>query len=383
MASLLSMRFDDLPPIVRPAHAGGKRILQTLREVPVRAKAAIANTGRGPRVAFLPSAGRTQSSHLRIYNVAEELKLLGWRTVVLPRTLTLVQRHRTLSSFDPDIVVMQGARHDLNRPDLYADWPIVYDMDDADFHIAHLTDPVARAMPRVAAVMAGSAYISDWCLAAGAIAAPIVWTGTPVSTAPRPDQAGRPPVVAWAQTRPETYLREAQLVQKVMACVAEAFPGVRLRLYDRHKQSNQEFLDQFRAPGLDLEWHPPMAYADYLASFDDVAVSLAPLCPETPFSRGKSFGKVLAALDRKVPVVGSDACEHGRFFKPETGVITNHPDAWVSSIVGLLSDPERRQGIADRAFDAFCDRLTVKAAARKIDDILTGVLREEAWQRSA
>jgi len=39
---------------------------------------------------------------------------------------------------------------------------------------------------------------------AGAGRVDVVWTGTPVSERPRPPQAGRPPVVAWAQTRPST-----------------------------------------------------------------------------------------------------------------------------------------------------------------------------------
>lgn len=48
---------------------------------------------------------------------------------------------------------MQGARYPLNRPDLYPGVPIVYDMDDADFHLRHLVDPVVCAMPDAACVL--------------------------------------------------------------------------------------------------------------------------------------------------------------------------------------------------------------------------------------
>lgn len=365
------MRADDSVVLPKPLRQGAKQVFQHLRAVPIWGQVAWARQGRGPVAAFLPARGRTQSSLLRIYNVAGALRTLGWHTVVLPWTLTLPQRRRMLSGLDPDVVVMQGARHELNRPSLYGPWPIVYDMDDADFHIAHLSGPVNDAMSQVAAVLAGSSYIAEWCLAAGAPMAPVVWTGTPVSPAPRRLQAGRPAVVAWAQTRPETYRREARLVQQVMARVARTHAGVRLRLYDRQGQGDAAFLAGFAAAGITVEWCPPMAYGDYLVSFDDVAVSLAPLCPETPFSRGKSFGKILAALDRKVPVVGSDACEHGAFFTPQTGIITNDLDLWAMSICDLLSAPARRQDMADRAFEAFSNQLTVEAAARKVEDVLS------------
>ncbi|MEL7461785.1 MAG: hypothetical protein AAFX45_10880 [Pseudomonadota bacterium] len=374
------MRLIDLTDLPSPMRKGAHHMLQQMRAVPVWGQVARAQTGSGPQVAFLPSKGRTQSSLLRIYNVADGLRALGWRTLVVPWTLTLPQRRAALSRFDPDLVVVQGARHALNRPHLYARWPIVYDMDDADFHIAHLAEPVAQAMPQVAAVIAGSSYIADWCRTAGAPAASVVWTGTPVSTAPRPPQKMRPPVVAWAQTRPDAYAREAQLVRQVMARVADVHPGARLRLYDRQSQQDPAFLDSFKAPGLDVEWRARMSYEEYLASFDDVAVSLAPLCPETLFSRGKSFGKVLAALDRKVPVVGSDVCEHGAFFQPDTGIITNKVDHWVSSIADLLARPDRRQQMADKAFDAFVGQLTVEAAAKRTSAILHDV-KSRALQR--
>lgn len=377
------MRLTHLAPMPGPMRKGAKHVLQQMRAVPVWGQVARAHRGTGPRVAFLPARARTQSSLLRIYNLSDAMRGLGWRTLVVPWTLTLSQRRRVLSGFAPDVIVMQGPRHGLNRPCFYPDWPIVYDMDDADFHIAHLAEPVARAMPQVAAVMAGSSYIAQWCLAAGAPAAPVVWTGTPVSSTARPPQAGRPSVVAWAQTRPDTYKREAAMVASVMARVALHVPGVVLRLYDRQGTGDQAFLAEFKIPGLELEWHPPMPYAAYLTSFDDVAVSLAPLCPDTPFSRGKSFGKVLAALDRKVPVVGSDACEHGAFFQPDTGIITNDVDLWVSSIIDLLSDPARRQGLADRAFRAFGEALTVQAAALRADEVLSGVICDGAQRRSA
>lgn len=350
--------------LLRPA-------VRSLRGLPIRMSVELERQqGRGPRAVFLPSADKEQSSLLRIYNIAQTLRSFGWRTIVLPRRLTLQQRQRMLARFQPSVVVMQGARHALNRPEFYADVPIVYDMDDADFHLPHLADAVRQAMPQVAGVIAGSAYVADWCRAHGASAAEVIWTGTPVSTRPRTAQADRPPVIAWAQTAPASYTREAGLVLDVMRQVSVRRPEVSLRLYGRGPKDGAAFLDRFKAAGIRTEWRKKTNYRDYLASFDDVALGLAPLCPDAPFSRGKSFGKVLAYVDRHVPVIASDACEHARFFEPETGVVSNDPDVWIAALDRLLGNPAERQVLADAAFAQFEQRLSVTEAARRTDAVL-------------
>ncbi len=268
---------------------------------------------------------------------------------------------------------MQGSRHELNRPELYPGWNVIYDMDDADFHLPHLTELVAQAMPRVAGVIAGSAYVADWCQDNGAPNADVVWTGTPVSKLRSVAQADRLPVVAWSQTRPHSYKAEADWVLRIMQDLSQRCPDVRLRLYDR-QPGEGDFLKRFREAGITTEWLPKMKYSDYLKSFDDVAVGLAPLCQQEPFSRGKSFGKVLAYLERRVPVIASDACEHGAFFDYSTGVVSNDPDVWVESIMRLLSDPVARQSMSDAAFEKFKARLSIDEVARRTSCILRNYL---------
>lgn len=334
----------------------------------------------GPRVLFLPAAARDGAAHLRIYSLAEGLQEAGWTTLVLPASLALSERKRLTAAFAPDILFMQGARHPLNRPWLYPGCPIVFDMDDADFHLPHLSEPVRRAMPHVAGVIAGSSYVARWCRAAGAGAADVVWTGAPVSTRPRPLQKDRPPVVAWAQTRPMTYTVEAEMVRGVVRGLgARHDGGIILRLYDRQRGDDRAFASSFAAPGVAVEWVKKANYSDYLASFDDVSLGLAPLSLETPFSRGKSFGKVLAYLDRMVPVLASDACDHGRFFTEATAVLSNAPEVWVAEGAALLADPRRRQLQAEAAFWAFQTRLGLSAAVERVDRILRRIRFEHGY----
>lgn len=330
--------------IARPA-------VQAVREIPVHS-ARLWQRGRGPRVLFLPAYGPSGAALLRIYLMARALRAKGWITTVLPPTLGLGQRQRILRRACPDIVVMQGARHVLNRPEFYRDVPVFYDLDDADFHLTHLEGPVRRAMAQVSGVIAGSQYIADWCNRAGAVQTHVVWTGTPPSKRIWCAQQARPPVVAWSQTRPMTYVHEAALVRTAVAQIGAAHP-VTLRLYDRQPGDDLGFARSFDAPGVTVEWRETCQYSDYLASFDDVALGLAPLCPEAPFSRGKSFGKVLAYFDARVPVIGSDACEHGAFFDDKTGVITNDTARWVKAGLALLENASARQAMADRHTCAF------------------------------
>ena len=369
------MSWPRFVPIFEPIRGIARPALHGLRSLPVHSQL-FRQPGRGPCAVFLPASGPEGAALLRIHAIAGALRPLGWRTLVLPWRLTLAQRQRFLDRIRPDVIVMQGARHALNRPVLYPGVPIVFDMDDADFHLPHLAEPVRRAMPQVAAVIAGSRYVADWCRAAGAEQVHVVWTGSPVSAAPRVPQALRPPVIAWAQTRPATYLREAALVRRVTAALAARHPGITLRLYDRQKGDDPGFAQSFAQPGLTVEWRKTCRYSDYLQSFGDVSLGFAPLCPETPFSRGKSFGKVLAYLDRGVPVLASDACEHGRFFTPATGIVSNDEAVWVEAAARLLTRPDERQQIADRAFAAYAQRLSMPCAARRVADVLRAVIVE-------
>lgn len=374
-----------LPPFFDPLRRLSRPALNRLRCLPVLLGHGVRmGQGRGPLVVFLPSAGRTGAARLRIHDVARALPAFGWTGVVLSWRLDLAARQRLLARLCPDVIVMQGARHQLNRPALYPGVPILYDMDDADFHLPQLEQPVRRAMPEVAGVIAGSRYVARWCREAGAVRAGVVWTGTPPTGAQRPPQAGRGAVLAWAQTRPMDYRREAALVRHVVAGLgaqrqARGCGALTLRLYDRRPGDDPGFAEAFAGPGVRVEWRHSMGYDRYLSSFDDVAVGLAPLCPETPFCRGKSFGKVLACLDRKVPVIGSDACEHGAFFTPDTGVITNDATLWISAADGLLEWPRHRQLMADTAHTAFLERLTIRAAAARVAGMLNEARASAVW----
>lgn len=229
----------------------------------------------------------------------------------------------------------------------------------ADFHLPHLADPVRDAMCHVTAVTAGSRYIAEWCRAAGAPRVDVVWTGAPVSAHSAPPQACRPPVIAWAQTRPMTYVREAAWVRDVIARLGQARPGLTLRLFDRQPGDDPGFAAGFETPGVTVEWQPAVPYKGYLRALEDVALGFAPLAPDTPFSKGKSFGKILGYLDRQVPVFVSNRGEPANFFTSETAVVSNSAAFWSAEAKRLLDDPAARSVMAEAASTAFEARLSV------------------------
>lgn len=354
-------RFNPISSLARP-------VLHGLREFPVRIRAL--RQGRGARTVFLPAYGREGAALLRVYTVAEALTAQGADVHILPPKLTLLGRRRCLAALNPDIVIMQGTRHALNRPALYPDQRILLDLDDGDFHLPHLAGSVREAMHHVEGVIAGSEYLADWCRRAGARNTHVIWTGAPVSKPPRPSQAGRSPVVAWSQTRPMTYTHEAALMRDVMRAVGAVHPGVTLRLYDRCAGDDPGFAQSFEAPGVTVEWRERAGYDAFLGSFDDVAVGLAPLIEIDPFCRGKSFGKVLAYLDRCVPVVASNAGEPRAFFTAGRGVLCDSSKDWVRAIGGLLNDDEARERQAAAAFAAFLRELSIEKAAADLTKVL-------------
>ena len=162
---------------------------------------------------------------------------------------------------------------------------------------------------------------------------------------------------------------------ETMKRVLAKCPDARLRLYDRgteDRDSEEMLRRRIEAAGIPLEWPPAMSYGSYLATFDDVSVGLAPLSPESRFSRGKSFGKLLAYLDRMVPVVLSDTGEPARFFTGRTGLFATSTEEWTGSVIHLLKDRKVRSCLAGAAHVAFRSRLTSAATAARLSEVLLG-----------
>jgi glycosyltransferase involved in cell wall biosynthesis len=95
---------------------------------------------------------------------------------------------------------------------------------------------------------------------------------------------------------------------------------------------------------------------------------------QAPYSRGKSFGKILSYLDAEVPVIASDEVDHSLFFDGGSGVVSNDAAVWTDAVVRLLSEPQARDAMAAQATRKMIGQLTLQAAVNKVEATLRKAL---------
>jgi hypothetical protein len=342
-----------------------------------------------PRVAVLPSHGKTDgASRLRAYMIADYLQSNGWHATVMPPQLGLSARRRVLRMQRPEVLLMQQARHPLNRPELYHPIPCVFDIDDADWLDPKLTEIVTNCCRSSSAVVAGSRWIAQWCGRLNSRTR-IVWTGTPLSKEPHfAPPAARQPVIAWAQSYPAGYPHEARFVQEVLMALARerSFTYMIYGLRAEDEAFSEQHLSPLNALGVKTIAHRFMPYDRLLQSLQTVAIGLQPICTDNPFSLGKSFGKILAYLSAGAAIVASDAVDHGLFFRQGTnGMLAssaNQPgnsgseeniESWLTAIRQLLDSSQKRESMVCAAYQDAVQRLSLEAAGQGIDAALRSV----------
>lgn len=376
---------SDNARLVRRARASAKRAMQEARCL----SQALLSGSAAPRVAFFEQNG--SPSQLRCARMAEHLRGYGWSALSLPAGLGIAQRRRVLRLFAPDLVVLQKCRHPGDRVEHLAPFAFVLDIDDADFLDPALSEIMRDVARSARGVIAGSQFLADWARPLNP-ATEVVWTGSEPTPGPHPPHDARAPIVTWAQASPMRYRNEFDFVCAVLRAVKAAGADFRFRLYGCTGTAEERAaIAPLEAAGIPVESLAPMEYGRFLHSLRDCAVGLSAISPDSPYSQGKSFGKILGYLDAKVPVICSDAADHAAFFfskptgsdanvappqdTPELGFVTNDEDAWRDAIVALLKDPARRQRISDAAHHAFVHRLSLDAAARRTDRVLRAYLR--------
>jgi glycosyltransferase involved in cell wall biosynthesis len=251
----------------------------------------------------------------------------------------------------------------------------LFDIDDADYISPYSKGAVDECLHDAAAVVAGSRAVAAYC---GQINShvDIVWTGSPVSDKLPEPQNSRSSTVTWAASSPLGSPREADFLLEVLALVARTTTDFKFRLYaDDGSAAYRDLVRRFSGLGLHVETFGYMPYSKFLASLDDVAIGLAPLIDLEGFSGGKSFGKVLAYLDKGVPVLTHPVVDHPQFFENGiTGIMANGASTWASHICRLLLDAEEREKLAIEGRRAFRDRLSIEVSAARVERILRTVI---------
>jgi len=345
-----------------------------VRELNLHAQRLVAPRRR-PRVLILLNDMWTGGpGDLRGVAIARELRRQGWRAFAVPPQCELSQRRRIIRLERPDVLLLQQTMHSLNRPSLYGGIPCVIDADDADILDPRYNAKVIECLEGSHAAIAGNHWLAEQFRKHNQDVS-VVWTGNYHETAPsnRPPPTDGLPIVAWASSGPNVFPDESALMRKMVFELAKT-NRFAFELYGiAPGPASEEYLESFRAPGVVVRSFPRMSYVAFLGTLKGTAVGLQPVCVETsPFSQGKSFGKVLAYLATDVATVSSNAVDHPLFFRDgENGMLVeNQPESWASAVRRLLDDPALRTRLAAQGRADFLARLTTAKAASLIDPIL-------------
>jgi glycosyltransferase involved in cell wall biosynthesis len=166
------------------------------------------------------------------------------------------------------------------------------------------------------------------------------------------------------------YPEEAKLVSELLLRLASRVK-FSFDLYGVTPDREQEvanYLTPIREAGVEVRTYPPMAYQAFVASLGSVAIGLHPVFLTSPFSRGKSFGKLLAYIAADVAIVTTNAVDHPLFFRDGKSamLVGDDVDSWVDRCEQLLNQPELRRTLADGARASFEKRLTTRKAAELV-----------------
>lgn len=226
--------------------------------------------------------------------------------------------------------------------------PVVYDFDDAIFHMydLHPSRAVRRLLGQklapllsgAAAAIGGNAYLRDYVAryCTNALEIPTVVDTDAYVPARRP--AGANVTVGWIGS-PSTWRYVEPLVPPL--CAALAPSGSRFRVVGAGPGAQGII-------GIDaISWNE----ATEIAEVQAMDIGIMPL-PDDPWARGKCGYKLIQYMACGLPVVASpvgvnrEIVTHG-----VTGFLAETTDEWIAALVTLIGDPalRRRMGAAGRA----------------------------------
>lgn len=332
-----------------------------------------------PRLVMLLDAMHSGSGgDLRGRALAPELRRLGWRVIVVPPSMDLAQRKRTIALERPDVILLRQSRHPLNRPALYSPIPCVFDADDAD--IDTHPDEVVDCLKGSVAVIAGSRYIAEMFQRHNPNVS-VIWTGSYATEPPEAiSNEERAPVIAWANSVPELHPGERAFLREVLLRLAQQHK-FQLHLYG-YKGSEPgallDLMEPLREAGIQVTTFGLLPYRAFIDSLGQAAIGLNPVCMDNAWSRGKSFGKVLAYMAAGVAVVTSPELDYPLFFENgRNGVLAGGVDEWAERCSYLLEHPEARGALVRQAQEDMAARLSSRWAARLLDGVLRDVLASQ------
>ena len=220
--------------------------------------------------------------------------------------------------------------------------PVVYDFDDAIFHIYDSSPrPLVRRLlgrklqpllKRVSAVTCGNDYLADYArgFCDRVLVVPTVVDTDRYVPAPAPRQ--QPLTIGWIGS-PSTWPQ----VRPLLPLLAELYRahGVRFRAIGAGVRAEGD-----RFEGIDLvEWSEKREIAEVQA----MDIGIMPLT-DSPFVRGKSGYKLIQYMACGLPTVASPIGVNASIVKESrTGYLASNTEEWRQALLRLIADPALRR----------------------------------------
>ena len=319
------------------------------------------------------------SGYLRGVLVAEHMAAhMGWTTRVLDvhEASDPLRFEAACKEFEPDVIVLQRAFEPHQHPERLRPALVIVDLDDALFQRSDMMGRMESAVAAAHAFVAGNRFIGEWAKRFNGNVHVVNTCGPLRAQRSNQRPRDRQKIVAWPHSAPFDYPEELELVGQILVELRKR-GDFEFRLYGSNFSygdaltRKEPWLQSMRRDGIGISLMPSMPYAQYVASLEDVAVGMQPIVSQ--WSKGKSFGKVLACMSSEAAVVCSDAVDHDLVFNGSNGMLARSVSDWVEAIGRYLESPMERERAADLAYQDYCERLTTPVAAKALDQLIAGL----------
>lgn len=335
--------------------------------------AALCKSHRPTLLAFPCSNWTNCSGFLWGKGPIKELRKFGWNTVLVPPQLELGQRQRLCRTLKPDVCLILKTRNAKNHPSHYGDIPTIFLLDDADFLDPNEAQNVIDCTTQASLVIAANQYVADWCKRHNDNVVKIWVPHDAAKFAPATQNSLRPNRILWAAASPKGYRHEHKLIIESMLTLKSMRDDFEFWMTGcRDKAWSDEFLRPLQKAGIKTNTYGFIkSYKEYQRVLSDCPIGLHPICLDSPYSNGKSFGKILSYMVTHTCVVTNNVPDHNEVLSHrKNAMIADSSQEYALCLNELLDKPADRERYAEQAYLDFLDNLATPVATRKLLDAI-------------
>jgi len=313
------------------------------------------------KILFYPSGDRElPSSHLRVWEVADELERLGFNVTTVDPTLPDPTKRAYLDLLEAgSIVYVQKISQRFHKPEYFEPYlnkfTIIYDVD--DFH-AGLDDDM---MSMVDTVVAGSHYIADYASQFNSnVCLNCSITDTEIySYADRSVKPIDEPIrIVWTESYANAYLEDLTLIERPMRKMYEKYnieftlQGLRQNSFIRNPKYHNlvvKFLHMFPYAKIQKFMPLDLFLVEGVGLIRNSDIGIIPFKPDR---LGKAGQNIRSLMSAGLGVIGTPGNEHEHIITHgETGFLASSEEEWEQALEKLITDRELRLRMGRKASD--------------------------------